>query len=659
MRVVWSSAKPLHMRQHLTEAVPTKTARNGGAEYLWDFTNLTAVAYEDFTPLSFEAYPYVELSDFDNWARVVEWALPLYNVTDTNLPADLQKLIEQWQHSASSHDEKARLALQFVQDDLRYTGLELGPDSYRPTPPAETFEKRFGDCKGKAFLLCAILRAMKFEAWPALVNASVHEAITQRLPSPFAFNHVIVKLNLAGQTIWLDPTISHQGGQLRNRSMSRLGKALVIQPGVTALEDIPPPRAENALQRVTSTFKITDYESPIALTVKTTYHGFGADDMREQFARTDAKDTLKDYLNFYARYYPGIGDAQPLEVSDDRARNILTVTEHYQIKDLWKADESSNKWQAVFYADSLLNALADPTTRLRKRPLRLSFPFRREHEILVHLPEKGWQIPDAHNEVDHPAFSFRYQRKLSGSTVRFHYECETKTAEVPVDQVASYLKKREEMEDLLGDTLERPNASRTILAQLNWLMVVVAGFGFCAVLISCVWVWRVSRLPVDPPPPLPEMPKLQGLGGWLILVGIGLCIAPVVRVVHLGQNWEGFFSIDVWQSVAVPKGEQYHSLYAPLLIFEVLGNVALLGLSVLTLCLFFAKRTLFPKAFIALMVANAIFLCVDELVGNRIPWVAAQPDASSRRELFRATTQAVIWSAYMLKSKRVRATFVR
>ena len=117
--------------------------------------------------------------------------------------------------------------------------------------------------------------------------------------------------------------------------------------------------------------------------------------------------------------------------------------------------------------------------------------------------------------------------------------------------------------------------------------------------------------------------------------------------------------MDVWQSVAMPKGEQYHPLYAPLLIFEVLGNVALLGLSVLTLCLFFAKRTLFPKAFIALMVANAIFLCVDQLVGNRIPWVAAQSNASSGRALFRAVTQAVIWSAYMLKSKRVKGTFVR
>ena len=84
-----------------------------------------------------------------------------------------------------------------------------------------------------------MFRAMNMEAYPALVNTYMREGIARRLPSPFAFNHVIVKLNLAGRTIWLDPTISHQGGQLSNRSVPPLGKALVIQRGVAALEDIP------------------------------------------------------------------------------------------------------------------------------------------------------------------------------------------------------------------------------------------------------------------------------------------------------------------------------------------------------------------------------------------------------------------------------------
>lgn len=142
-------------------------------------------------------------------------------------------------------------------------------------------------------------------------------------------------------------------------------------------------------------------------------------------------------------------------------------------------------------------------------------------------------------------------------------------------------------------------------------------------------------------------------------MGIGLCLGPIVRIVGIAQNREGFLSIHVWQMVAMPQGEQYHPLFAPLLIFEVLGNNLLLGLNVLTICLFFAKRRIFPRAYIVLVASNVALLMTDELAGSRIPFVAAESDPSSRRELFRVAAYAVIWVAYMLKPKRVKATFVR
>jgi hypothetical protein len=467
---------------------------------------------------------------------------------------------------------------------------------------------------------------------------------------------VIVKLNLGGRTIWLDPTISHQGGQLSNRSVPPLGKALVIQPGVAGLEDIPPMLKDGPLHHVLSTFRITDYTSSVPLTVRSTYRGSAADSMREALARSDAKQLQKSFLNFYARYYSGIQDERPLDISDDRDRNILTVTEHYVVTNLWKLEEARNKWVAAFYGEALMDMLTDPATRLRKRPLWISFPLHREQEVVVHLPEKGWDIPPKTDEVTHEAFAFRYRRDYSGSTVRFRYECETKASEIPAEQVASYLTKRVEMENLLGDTLERSDDSRPILARINWLMVVVAGFGLCAALIGSVLVWRSTNIPVELPPLLPEERRYSGLGGWLFLIGFGLCIGPFTRLVVMAKHWEGFFSLDVWQTVAMPNGEQYHPLYAPLLIFEVLGNSLLLGLNVLALCLYFGKRRIFPKIFIALMIANAVVLGIDAIFGGMIPFVAGT-DTSSRREFFRASLAAMIWTAYMVKSRRVRATF--
>jgi len=338
----------------------------------------------------------------------------------------------------------------------------------------------------------------------------------------------------------------------------------------------------------------------------------------------------------------------------------LTVTEDYEIKNLWKLDESSKQWEAEFYAENLYDVLTDPTTRLRKLPLGLSHPLQREHEIVVHLPDDDWSIPDMEETIEHEAFLFRYRRKLSGSILNIHYECETRVRELAAEQVPGYLEKLEAMENLLGYTLQRPDHSvQGILAQMNWLMLVIAGFGMFAVMIGSVWVWRASRAPGDLPPPLPSEVELQGLGGWLILVGLGICLGPLLRVGLVGQHWESYFSLHTWQAVAMPQGEQYHPLYAPLLIFELLGNIFLLGLNGLAICLFFAKHRLFPKAYIALLVLNAVFLVLDELAANRIPFVASQADTSSAREIFRATLAALIWSTYMLKSRRVKATFIR
>jgi transglutaminase-like putative cysteine protease len=658
-RVVWDDKTPLHQRLHLTDAQPVIKPWTDGMEYVWDFTNLSTITYEDYQPASCESYPYVEVSDFADWRSVVNWALPLYGASPTNLPSELRELVVRWQSSVQSNEEKARLALEFVQDNLRYTGIELGPDSYRPTDPVETFQKRFGDCKGKAVLLRFLLQQMNIESYPALVNSSIHEAIENRLPSPFAFNHVILQMRLDGKIVWVDPTCSHQGGSLWNRYLPPYGKALVIRPGNNALEDVPRSRPESAWQqKATSTFVIKGYELPVGFTVRTEYLGASADDMREEIAGTALNDLAQNYLNYYARLYSGITGGPPLKITDNRQANILAVEESYTITNLWTRDEAEKLWKACFYADNLYNTLTDPKTRLRKTPLALSYPKLRQQEVVVHLPDKEWQITDIETNIEHDAFSFNYHRKLHGSTVTFNYECRTRLATVPVALIPSYLTKRDHVEELLKDTLQR--ADGTNANRINWLMVVIAFFGAGAMTAAGVWYWRHMNASLKTAPPLLiENRQLQGLGGWLILVGFGLCLAPFVRIFTIGQSWEGFFSIQVWQTVAMPQGESYHPFNGPLLIFELLGNIFFFGLNLLVLCLFFTKRRAFPGLYIGFILCHAAFVILDDVGCALIPSLRSSASGKIHTEAIYATFDAIIWCLYMVKSRRVKATFVK
>lgn len=658
-RVVWDDQTPLQQRLHQTGAKPVIHQRADGWEYFWSFTNLPAIAYEDAQPASYEACPYVEVSDFPDWQSVVNWALPLYDASPTNLPAELHELLSRWQNTAKTAEEKARFALEFVQDGLRYTGIELGPDSYRPADPVATFQKRFGDCKGKVVLLRFLLQRLGIESRPALVNSAVREAIANRLPSPFAFNHVILQMQLDGKTVWVDPTCSHQGGSLWNRHVPAYGKVLVIRPGNNALEDVPRSRPEAARQqKVTSNFFLKDYGQPVGLSVRTEYRGASADGMRDDLASTAPAELAKKYLNFYTRLYSGIAGTAPLKISDDRTANLLAVEETYTITNLWNRDSAAKLWKAVFYADNLNNVLTDPSTRLRKTPLALSFPMSRQQAVIVHLPDSEWQIPDTQTNLEHAAFSFHYDRHLQGRLLTCNYECRTKLATVPAELVPGYLASLDRMEDLLTDTLQHPDDKDS--GGINWLMAAIAVFGAGATTAGGIWYWRRVRSSAPMlPPRLNENPKLQGLGGWLFLIGLGLCLAPLMKVFTIGQNWGGYFSIEVWQAVAMPLGENYHPLYAPLLMFELLGNTIMLGLNVLALCLFFTRRRAFPNLFITLALGNAVFLVLDDVGCAFIPFLHSSADGKNHSDAIRAVFYAIIWSAYMVKSRRVKATFTK
>ncbi len=75
-----------------------------------------------------------------------------------------------------------------------------------PARADETWQRRFGDCKGKTVLLLALLKELGIQAEPALVSLGGGDGLDERLPSLGAFNHVIVRATIGGKVYWLDGT---------------------------------------------------------------------------------------------------------------------------------------------------------------------------------------------------------------------------------------------------------------------------------------------------------------------------------------------------------------------------------------------------------------------------------------------------------------------
>ncbi len=153
---------------------------------------------------------------------------------------------------------------------------------------------------------------------------------------------------------------------------------------------------------------------------------------------------------------------------------------------------------------------------------------------------------------------------------------------------------------------------------------------------------------------------LQGIGGWLLLVVLGLIISPIRIGMMLYGNHLPLFSDGSWEAVTSPGSEMYHPLWASFLIFEIVGNLVIVALGLATLYLLLRRSRHAPKAAITWLVTGLVFVAADFGLAEQIPAIANQPtDMESVKELVRSTVGVLIWVPYFLVSKRVESTFTR
>jgi len=148
-----------------------------------------------------------------------------------------------------------------------------------------------------------------------------------------------------------------------------------------------------------------------------------------------------------------------------------------------------------------------------------------------------------------------------------------------------------------------------------------------------------------------------GIGGWLFLPMLGLIVTPFRLGNLILTRFIPIFQEGYWDILTTPGNEAYHQLWAPLLIFEIVGNLIFILFSIALLVLLFSKHHKFPSLMIAFLLSNLAFVFVDYFAGDLIPAVDNQSDPESLGEMVRVIVGAAIWVPYFRKSERVKNTF--
>ena len=445
-RLVWPSQRHLYAKPHGCSVQPAATLGKGTVEYVWDLRQVPGAALEDLLPAWCDPEPWVQLSEFQTWAQVNQWALALFRITAPASPELAQKIAE-WKQ-LSDPEQQVLSVLRFVQDDVRYFGIEIGTGTVKPADPSTVFKRRFGDCKDKSLLFVAILRALGIEAYPALVNSTMGRAIADWQPSASAFDHCIAVAVVDGQTYWLDPTMNYQRGSLAAHYLPAYERGLVIAPGTTALTEIP---QTTGLPQTTTTeyFQVRGKVDPADLKVVTVAEGSDADSLREFFATTKRVDIEKHYTHFYTEQFPGVKMSSPIEVEDDEQQNRFQTTEYYSIDNAWTLSDKDHSYRLDFYPSSIHALMKTPVDTDRKLPLGINFPVHQTLRTEVTLPS-NWAADTDVKNINDPAFTFHRDCCVSGNRLVMQYEYQSFADSISPDSISQYMKDLNQSSQALG-----------------------------------------------------------------------------------------------------------------------------------------------------------------------------------------------------------------
>ena len=628
-------------------------------EYDWHADKIPPVHPDDDLPASFEPYSYIEFSDFPDWRQVAEWAQPLYKLPDP-LPASIADKALKVTDRSITEEQKVLAVLHFVQEDIRYLGIEIGVHSHRPNPPDLVLDRRYGDCKDKVILFCAMLKSLGVTAYPALTHSYRHDAIASHEPTPSAFNHVIAKVEAEGIEYWVDPTLSNQDGDLPHRSIPEYTWALPIRERVDSLTALTASKDARPTIFVHEDYTLDDIGKPASLVVQVTYCGSWADYMRGHLRHTTVEQVAKESLNYRSRLYPRIRVVIPPSWDDSSNDNTIKVKTTYAIDDMWQTPGGTKLKRTEFYPMAMRDYIVAPASPNRSMPMYLPYPLDIRYEADITSP---WAVNVAINDRN-----ISLENYFTG-TARYHglknttflnYTLSHGADQIPASKVAEYSDDLRDFRQAVDYTITiDPEAiERGKHFRLSWTFT---GLLSLAIAVSTFGAWLIFRTTRVGPPPLVAAthPELSGLGGWLILVGIGIIIRPLVLIYKFIKVYPSMFDGRVWDAMSDPTGVLYKPALTPVVIAEVFSNVALIIMNLLMVFLFFKRRRTYPMTFIVFLAATLIVLIGDHmLVVGVLHSSTASSSAQAVRLILQAAVAAAIWIPYMIVSRRVKATFV-
>jgi transglutaminase-like putative cysteine protease len=362
---------------HAEKIAPASiSARDGSQVFLWESRSVPALPREPRSPGITEISPYIHVSTMGDWKQLGSWYADLVRpqfVLDQALQDELARVT----NGLHTDKEKISAIQEFVLRSTHYVALEFGIYSYKPYPVAQIYARRFGDCKDKASLMIALLRAAGIEAEIALVRTRSLGDVATEPASIAVFNHAIVYV--PKYDLWLDGTAEYAGRELPLEDQGALSLTVSLS-GAAQIRHIPMTHAADNYTRHVIRGELST-QGVIQFSGSTTTRGEDAPGLRHDLAvREQQLDTFRREL---AEVFPSVKvDSVAVHGAEVLSSSVNVEFQGALNSPQYKRVVSlSSSWMPRSY----VSALAESSTRTQD--LVLPLPWTTEEEIHIALPE--------------------------------------------------------------------------------------------------------------------------------------------------------------------------------------------------------------------------------------------------------------------------------
>ncbi len=383
-------------KQILYEGKPLITNTSKVNNYQWQVKNIAAITEEPYQPEWDEVLTSVMLAptkfeyggyagDMTSWVGFGKYVSSLMvgrDVLPENVKADVHRLTDQ----LTNRQQKIEALYDYLQKNTRYISIQLGIGGLQPFPAKDVAVKKYGDCKALSNYMVSMFKEVGIKANHVLINAGEGEkGLDEDFPASY-FNHMIMCVPDAKDTLWLECTDQFRSAGFMGSSTGNRQALLLDDNGGYVVSTPHYTKTENLQTR--KVMAIVTEDGNVAVNINTRFSG-QQQELQHSLMHTATEEQRKKYLNRVLQ----IPTYKIEQSTYTEQKGKVPIVDEF-IK-LTASNYATSSGKRLFVTPNMFNQGGGRLSvdKPRKQAIQFNYPYRDVDTIVIQVP-KGYK-PEA------------------------------------------------------------------------------------------------------------------------------------------------------------------------------------------------------------------------------------------------------------------------